>query len=75
MARKKKDESKVAHSVDVTFHGGPRDGDVLHFRNPPPPHVRLAFPEWCDYFLRPGTTEYEYDPDRERIPHPHSLKS
>lgn len=72
-ATKKKDTTKKT-SVEVTFHGGPRNGDTMHLSNPPPPFVRLAFPEWCNYFLREGTADYDYDMEREPIPHPNGFE-
>lgn len=71
---KKKDTSKKT-SVEVTFHGGPRDGDRMHLCNPPPPFVRLAFPDWCNYFLREdGSADYDYDMEREPIPNPNGFE-
>lgn len=75
MAAKKKTKKKAEKNyVEVTFRGGPRDGDTMPLMNPPPPFVRLAFPEWCNYFLREGTAEYDYDMEREPIPHPYDFR-
>lgn len=67
---KKKSTAKKTHEV-ATFHGGPRDGDTMSVSVVAPPFLRLAFPEWCNYFRREdGSTDYDYDMDREPIPHP-----
>lgn len=72
--RRKKEEKKTYE--EVTFVGGPRDGRMMHLmNNPMPPFLKLAFPEWCHYFHRPGTLEYEYDMEREPIPHPHDFRT
>ena len=75
-ARKKATKKKAAEKnfVEVTFRGGPRDGDTMHLCNPPPLFIRLAFPEWCNYFLREGTTEYDYNMEREPIPHRYDFR-
>lgn len=70
----KKNEPVKKTSIEVTFRGGPRNGDTMYLMYPPPPFVRLAFPEWCNYFLREGTAEYDYDMDREPIPHPYDFR-
>lgn len=47
---KKKEKKKTAEEVELV--GGPRDGDRIRLVYPPPARIRLAFPEWCNYYLK-----------------------
>lgn len=62
--KKSKKDEKVA---EIYFFGGPRDGTKMRVVNPPPPRLRLAFPDWCNYYRIKETMDYEYDMDREWI--------
>lgn len=78
MAKRKSTKKKTEKQNwdEVTFIGGPRAGETLRvMNNPLPPFLRLAFPEWCNYFLRPGTLDYEYDMERDPIHHPHDFRA
>jgi hypothetical protein len=66
MARQKKD--KPENAVTITLSGGPRDGDKLRMKNPPPVRIRLAFPNWCNYYQVDDTLIFEYDMDKPWVP-------
>lgn len=54
MAAKKSGGEKVCFAV---FEDGPRDGEDLRLVSPPPPYVKLAFPDWCVYVRREKVRE------------------
>ena len=59
MAKKKLNKQT---SFQITFEGGPRDGEtMLVSAIKPPPRMRLAFPEWCNYYRRDESSVYYYD--------------
>ena len=58
---KRKTKTKEDTAVQIYFFGGPRDGKTLRVVNPPPSRMRLAFPEWCNYYRKGKTLDYEYD--------------
>lgn len=60
MARKKV-KQKEETSVQITFEGGPRDSTAMRVGNPPPPRLRLAFPEWCNYYRIGNSYSYRFD--------------
>lgn len=60
MARKKV-KQKEETSVQITFEGGPRDATAMRVGNPPPPRLRLAFPEWCNYYRIGNSYSYRFD--------------
>lgn len=60
MARKRTKE-KEETAIQITFEGGPRDGTAMRVGNPPPPRLRLAFPEWCNYYRVGNTSSYKFD--------------
>ena len=59
MAKAKKTD-KVEKSLKANFIGGPKDGTSLQIVNPPPVHIRLAFPEWCTYEWDTDLKAYRY---------------
>ncbi len=61
MVARKKVKQKEETAVQITFQGGPRDGTVLRVGNPPPPRLRLAFPEWCNYYRVGNSYSYKFD--------------
>lgn len=56
-----KKKVKEDSSVQISFDGGPRDGTTMRVLNPPPPRLRLAFPEWCNYYQVGNSSVYEYN--------------
>lgn len=61
MAAKKKGKKK-SNSMQVTFKGGPRDGETMLITAiNTPPRMRLAFPEWCNYYRDGESSVYYYD--------------
>lgn len=52
---------KASTSVEIHLNGGPRNGDTLRVANPPPPRIRLAIPEWCNYYRKGDSLLFEYD--------------
>lgn len=55
MGRRKKTDppvEKIPTFTVLTFADGPRVGKTIRVVNPPPQHIRLAFPEWCTYERR-----------------------
>ena len=71
---KKADPSKANH-VTITFKGGPRDGDTMHVCNPPNAFMRLAMPEWANYFRIGDSLDFEYDMEREPIMHRYDFRN
>jgi len=49
MAKRK---SKEPNYCIAMLDGGPRNGEQMRVVVPPPPYIRLAFPEWCAYVLK-----------------------
>lgn len=56
-----KKQEKTPSAVDIDLRGGPRDGETLRVSIPPPPRLRLALPEWANYYQVGSSTVYEFD--------------
>ena len=55
-------KQKQSNSMQITFEGGPRNGDTMMVSAiKPPSRIRLAFPEWCNYYRRGESSVYYYD--------------
>ena len=64
MARRKREDNSAC---EIYFVDGPRGGTNLRVVNPPPARLRLAFPEWCNYYRKGNTLDYEYDMETEWV--------
>ena len=58
----KKKKAKRSTNMEIAFSGGPKDGDtMLVSAIHPPLKLRLAFPEWCNYYKEGESSVYCYD--------------
>lgn len=64
MAKRKREDNSAC---EIYFVDGPRAGTNMRVVNPPPPRLRLAFPEWCNYYRKENTLDYEYDMETEWV--------
>lgn len=70
MAKAKKDDNKLT----IHFRGGPRDGQTMVVdKNRVPERMRLALPEWANYYRVDDTDVFEYR-DIPWVPLPFSWK-
>lgn len=66
---------RLNETVTLRFNGGPRHGlEMIVLKSAVPPRIRLAIPEWANYYRREGTYDFDYRDD-EWVPVPFSFLS